>query len=82
MLASIGRMATSAKFLVLLDGAPRALLFDSEQRLVCEVIDDDGFIVETLLRTARPYALTDDTLLRRIVPAPSAGDTPRCYELR
>lgn len=74
-------MNSSAKFLVLLDGVPRALLFDSERRLVCELIDDDGFIVDTLLRTARPCPLARDTLLRAIVPAPPPGEPPRCFEL-
>ena len=74
-------MNASPKFLVLLDGVPRALLFDSDRRLVCEVIDDDGFIVETLLRTAKPYPLAGDTLLRAIVPAPPPGEPPRCFEL-
>jgi hypothetical protein len=79
----MARMNTSAKskFLVLLDGVPRACLFDSERRLVGEVIDDDGFIVETLLRTATPCPPESDALLRAISPPPPPGEPSRCFEL-
>jgi hypothetical protein len=72
-------MNASAKFLVLLDSAPRALLLDSNRRLMGEVIEDDGFIVETLLRTARACPLMIGDSLDAVLAAPS--DPVRCFEL-
>ena len=74
-------MKTTAKFLVLLDDAPRALLFDSQQCLLGEVIEEDGFIVDNLLRIATPCPEPLDQLLRAIVPAPSPKQPVRYFEL-
>ena len=82
-LRSIDRMtnSTTAKFLVLQGDAPRALLFDSRQCLLGEVIEEDGFIVESLLRAARECAVPHDAMLRAIVPPPSPQRPARCFEL-
>ena len=75
-------MKTVPKFLVLLDDAPRALLFDSEQQLLGEVIEEDGFIVDSLLRSASECPRPDATMLDRLVPPPAPNDRVRCFELR
>ena len=80
-LGSIVRMSTPAKFLILLDDAPRALLFDSQQCLLGEVIEEDGFIVDSLLRGARECPVPRDEMLRAIVPPPSPQLPVRCFEL-
>jgi hypothetical protein len=74
-------MNTTAKFLVLLDDAPRALLFDSRQCLLGEVIEEDGFIVENLLRDAKECPMPRDEMLLAIVPPPSPQRPVRCFEL-
>jgi hypothetical protein len=75
------RMNARAKFLVLFDTAPRALLLDGDQRLLGEVIEDDGFIVDTLLRTAMACALPMLPLLLASMLPPMAGGAMRCFEL-
>lgn len=75
------RMNGRAKFLVLVDSAPRALLLDGDQRLLGEVIEDDGFIVETLLRTAKACVLPLLPLLLASTMPPLAGGAMRCFEL-
>ena len=75
------RMNSRAKFLVLFDTAPRALLLDGEQRLLGEVIEDDGFIVDTLLRTAKACALPLVPLLLASMMPPVALGAMRCFEL-
>lgn len=76
-------MKAPVKFLVLFDNqAPRALLFDSQQCLLGEVIEEDGFIVDSLLRGAKECPLPNDNdMLRSIVPAPSPQQPVRCFEL-
>jgi hypothetical protein len=74
-------MNTPAKFLVLTDAAPRATLFDSHQRLMGEVIEDDGFIVESLLLTAKLCPVPDAGMLSSLTPPPSPQFPVRCYEL-
>jgi hypothetical protein len=75
-------MSSNAHFLVLL-ASGRALLLDGGQRLLCEVIEDDGYIVESLLRGSRPAPLLvagwsessgSSGSVRRQQPA-------RCFEL-
>ena len=81
-LRSMARMnTTTAKFLILLDDSPRALLFDSQQCLLGEVIEEDGFIVHSLLRAAKECPVPRDEMLRAIVPAPSPQRPVRCFEL-
>lgn len=75
-------MNTPAKFLLLLDDAPRALLFDSERRLLGEVIEEDGFIVDSLLRSASECPRPGDDMMGAVVPPPSPQRPVRCFELR
>jgi hypothetical protein len=75
-------MNNKAKFLLMLDDdAQRALLFDHDRRLLGEVIEDDGYIVDTLLAHARRCPVPDDGMLRRVVPPPPAHCAPRCFML-
>ena len=46
-----------------------------------EVIEEDGFIVESLLRAARECPVPRDEMLRAIVPPPSPQRPVRCFEL-
>ena len=73
-------MRSSAKFLVLLDDAARALLFDRDHRLLGEVIEDDGFIVDSLLRTA-DRCLPSECELLAVRPPPQLQQPMRCYAL-
>jgi len=75
-------MNAAPKFLLLLDDVPRALLFDSQQRLLGEVIEDDGFIVDNLLRSASQCPCPDDLMLLAVPPAQAASERVRCFELR
>ena len=76
-------MNSRAKFLLLLlDDAPRALLFDAAQCLLGEVIEDDGYIVEHLLNGATACPLPDARMLEAMVPAPMPSQPVRCFELR
>ncbi len=74
-------MKISARFLLILDDARRALLFDGEQQLLGEVIEEDGFILDGLLRTAKEWPLTRERMLSAVVPAPAAHAPVRVYEL-
>lgn len=44
-----------AKYLLLFGTkeAPRAVLFDDQERLLAEMIDEDGFLLDSLLRAGR-----------------------------
>lgn len=75
------RMNASARFLVLFDTTPRVLLLDGDQRLLGEVIEDDGFIVDTLLRTAKACVLPLLPLLLAGMMPPVPGRAMRCFEL-
>ena len=76
-------MSPPARFLVLLGGAPRALLFDATSRLLGEVIEDDGYIVAGLLDRARACPVPDAGMLDALddALAPSPSQPVRCYEL-
>ncbi len=74
-------MQISARFLLILDDARRVLLFDGEQQLLGEVIEEDGFILDGLLRTAREWPMKRDQMLSAVVPAPAAHALVRVYEL-
>ena len=74
-------MNPSPKFLLLLDDKPRALLFDCERRLLGEVIEEDGFIVDSLLRGASECPFPHQEMLSAVVPPPSPQLSMRCYEL-
>ena len=74
-------MNIPAKFLVLLDAAQRALLFDSQRQLIGEVIEEDGFIVDSLLRSASVCPSPSDSMLSMVTPPPSTDHVARCFEL-
>lgn len=74
-------MNSRPKFLMLLDDGPRALLFDSDRRLMGEVIEEDGFIVESLLRSASVCPGPHLEMLSAVVPAPLPQRPMRCFEL-
>jgi hypothetical protein len=44
-----------ARYLLLFGSkeSPRAVLFDEQERLLAEMIDEDGFLVDSLLREGR-----------------------------
>lgn len=78
----MGRMNSNAQFLVLAGAAtPRALLFDGQQKLLGEVIEDDGFIVDTLVDSATPCPMPRSDMLDFVVPPPSVQDGVRCFAL-
>ena len=74
-------MNPSAKYLVLTDAAPRALLFDHDQRLLGEVIEDDGFIVDGLMNHATACPVPRPDMLEAMVPPPSSMFPVRCFAL-
>lgn len=71
-------MNRCARFLVLLDDVPRALLFDRDRQLLGEVIEDDGFIVESLLRGAEKCTPHGESMLHGVAPQQPV----RCFALR
>jgi len=73
--------SSSAKYLVLTDSAPRALLFDRQQRLLGEVIEDDGFIVEHLMGRATACPVPRLDMLDAMVPPASPMFPVRCFAL-
>ena len=79
--ATIGAMNAPAKFLLLLDDLPRALLFDGQRQFLGEVIEEDGFIVDSLLRSASACPCPTDDMLSGVVPPPSPQQPMRCFEL-
>ena len=70
-------MNAPAKFLVLLDAARLALLFDSDKPLLSEVIEDDGFIVDSLLLNAKVCADPRTDMFDAAVRPPSPDRTPK-----
>jgi hypothetical protein len=76
----------SAKYLILVGprAARRALLFNHEHRYLSEVIDDqDGLMVDALLRSGKVCELPRALRLDGIVPAAQlAGCSVQCVELR
>lgn len=77
----------SAKYLVLLQthAAPRALLFNGEHDFLAE-LDDDGFVVDDLVRAgtpcAPPPALPLDEIVTDAACDPAASTPLQCYALR
>ena len=63
-------MNAPAKFLVLLDAARPALLIDSDKHLLCEMIEDDGSIVDSLLLNAKVRADPRTDMLDAVVLPP------------
>jgi hypothetical protein len=79
--ANIAAMNAPAKFLLLLGDSLRAFLFDDQRQFLGEVIEEDGFIVDSLLRSASACPSPSDDMLSRVVPAPSPQQPVRCFEL-
>ena len=79
--ANIANMNAPVKFLLLLDDAPRAFLFDGQRQFLGEVIEDDGFVVDSLLRSASTCHSPVDDMLSLVVPPPSPQQPMRCFEL-
>lgn len=80
---SMQRMNSNAKFLVLLDSASsacRALLFDADQHFVGEVIEDDGFIVDNLMRCATACEPPAASSLSELAQVPAQASL-RCFQL-
>jgi hypothetical protein len=74
----------SAKYLVLLQtqAQPRALLFNGEHDFLAE-LDDDGFVVDTLVRAGTPCPPPPSLPLADIAPdtARAAPSQLQCYAL-
>jgi len=75
----------SAKYLILIGSrmARRSLLFNREHRYLSEVIDDqDGLMVDALLRSGNRCVLPGTLRLEGIVPAAQlAGAAVQCFVL-
>ncbi len=75
----------TASYLILLGpaSAPRALLFSSEHRYMAEMIDDDGMLVDTLLKSGRVCARPRSLSLEAVTRSGTAdiGDDVRCFAL-
>ena len=69
-------MNAPAKFLVLLDAARPALLIGSDKQLLGEVIEDDGFIVDSLLLKAKVCAIPRTDMQGAVVPPPPPSPSP------
>lgn len=74
-----------ARYLVLLGPADarRALLFSGEHRYLAEMIDDDGIMTDTLLKSSR-VCPKPRSLSLEAVAAPdqlAAGEDMRCFLL-
>ena len=74
-------MKNQVRFLLLMDGSTRAVLLDGDNRVLGEVIEEDGFIVDSLLRSASECPCPDDGMLRAVVPPPSPDHRVRWFEL-
>lgn len=80
-MGSIHRMNVPAKYLVLADAPLRALLFDGEQRMLGEVIEDDAFIVGHMLSTATACPLPRPDMLDSVTPPPASRFAVQCFAL-
>jgi len=74
-----------ARYLVLFgdDEAPRAALFDTNYRLLAEMIGDDGYNVDNLVRASSACAPPRPAMLDAIEALDAAADTARarCFRL-
>ena len=74
-----------ARYLVLFgdEEAPRAALFDIQERLLAEMIGDDGYNVDNLVRASSACAPPCPAMLDAIVALDGAVDTTgaRCFKL-
>jgi hypothetical protein len=74
-----------ASYLVLFgdEEAPRAALFDTEERLLAEMIGDDGYNVDNLVRASSACAPPCPAMLDAIEALDADADTARarCFKL-
>lgn len=72
-----------AHYMVLLGptDAPRALLFSDECRYLAEMFDEDGLLVENLVKCSRVCPPPSELRFDGVVPAPASPGGLRCYEL-
>ena len=74
-----------ARYLVLFgdEEAPRAALFDTQERLLAEMIGDDGYNVDNLVRASSACAPPCPAMLDAIEALDSDADTARarCFWL-
>ena len=74
-----------ASYLVLFgsEDAPRAALFDTHERLLAEMIGDDGYNVDNLVRASSACAPPRPAMLDAIEALGDEADTARarCYRL-
>lgn len=74
-----------AKYMVLLGPteAPRALLFNGDHHYLAEVLDDDGMVVDHLVKSSRVCPTPRDLSLHEVLPPPAIGpaDAVRCFAL-
>jgi hypothetical protein len=56
-------------------------LFDHEQRWLGEVIEDDGFVLRSLMHRATACAVPRPDMLAAIVPPPLPAFPVRCFAL-
>jgi len=75
------RTPYTARYLVLLghdNATPRALLFTRDQRYLAEVLDDDGLVIENLMKTGIACPPPRKVAAQAWASAPA---TVRCYAL-
>lgn len=74
-----------AEYLILLGPrhARRALLFNKQRDYLAEMIDDDGLMVENLLKSSRICPTPDDLTFEALIDSKktAAGDGVRCFAL-
>ena len=77
--------AHCAHYMVLLgpSEAPRALLFNGECHYLAEVFDDDGMVVDQLVKCSKVCPKPADLMFDDVRPAPAAvdPDAVRCFAL-
>lgn len=75
----------TAKYLILLkdETAQRALLFGGDHRYLTELIDDDGMVLDNLIRFGTACPPPGDLVLDAAVPSnrPQARVDVRCFAL-
>ena len=73
-----------AQYMVLLgpSDAPRALLFNGECHYLAEMFDEDGLLVENLVKSSRVCPPPRGLQFDDVVPAPAvSGEPVRYFEL-
>lgn len=73
-----------AQYMILLgsDADQRALLFNGDHRYLAEVIDDDGMVIENLVKSSRQCPTPRNLTLGDVVPPPAVDAAGmRCFAL-